>query len=115
MGTFICGQPHVCGAFDDRLLAHLRAVMTAKLRRGESFLFTWTDDTRGHDVTQSLWMHPAVGMQFVFEGTQPQPLNRAWLEALAASANSASGLTTVPEPATTHAQGQRITRGVRRF
>jgi len=30
--------------FDDRVLAHLQLVIGAKLRRAESFYFSWRDD-----------------------------------------------------------------------
>lgn len=30
--------------FDDRLLTHLQIVIGMKLRRGESFMFSWKDD-----------------------------------------------------------------------
>lgn len=63
MGTFTYGPTTTGVAFDDRLLAHVRAVTVTKLRRGESFLFTWLTDAE--PVTQhSVWMHPAVAMTF---------------------------------------------------
>lgn len=41
--------------FPDRLLAHLQPVFTAKMRRGERFLFTWDDPvTNGGQATQHL-------------------------------------------------------------
>ncbi|KFF58097.1 ATP-dependent DNA ligase, partial [Cryobacterium sp. MLB-32] len=30
--------------FDDRVLAHIQLVIGTKLRRGESFYFSWRDD-----------------------------------------------------------------------
>ena len=46
MGKFIYDSM-VKVDFEGRLLAHLQLVIGAKLRRGESFHFTWKDDTDG--------------------------------------------------------------------
>ena len=46
MGTMTYDSKLVA-TFDDRVLAHLQVVIWAKLRRGESFSFTWTDSQRG--------------------------------------------------------------------
>ena len=35
---------------------------------------------------------------FSFHGNRPPTINRAWIESLMASANSASGLRVLPEP-----------------
>ena len=43
MGRFTYG-PKITVDFDDRVLAHLQTVIAAKIRRGESFMFTWIDD-----------------------------------------------------------------------
>ncbi len=43
MGKFIY-DGNIKVDFEDRLLAHLQAVIMAKVRRGESFPFTWKDD-----------------------------------------------------------------------
>ena len=80
---------------DDRLLAHLQVVIVDKLRRQESFSFSWSDD--GHHST--VWVHPMVPLQFVFEGNRAPALNRVWLEQLSETANSVGGLQALPEPA----------------
>lgn len=98
MGTFTYGPTAIDVTLDDRLLAHLRAVIVSKLRRSECFLFTWTDGTGPVPVQESLWVHPAVGLRFRIEQPATIGLNRAWVEALTQAANSPSGLTTVPEP-----------------
>lgn len=96
MGTLTYGALGTVVTFDDRVLAHLRAVITAKLRRDEKFTLSWENAETG--ATETLWCHPAIALQFsvTFAG----PLNRAWVEALSTSANSASGLRLLPEPAT---------------
>ncbi|WP_111719934.1 hypothetical protein [Homoserinimonas sp. OAct 916] len=99
MGKFIYGTPSLTVEFDDRVLAHVKVVITTKLRRGESFLFNWeygTDSGSGHS---SVWLHPAIPLQFEFADAGEQKMNREWLEELLRAANSNSGLRLVPEPA----------------
>jgi len=83
--------------FDDRVLAHLQVVIGAKLRRGESFHFSWT---MGENVPgrTTLWLHPTVPLVYTFSDNSEPRLNRLWIEALMASANSAAGLHIVDEP-----------------
>ena len=83
---------------DDRVLAHLQVVIINKLRRRESFTFTWRDEGGSDSVC---WFGPAIGLEFVYSGNRHPLLNREWLEALARSANSNSGLMVMPEPAPT--------------
>ena len=82
---------------DDRVLAHLQVVVIDKLRRLESFTFTWHDGT--HEAV--CWMGPSIPLEFVFAGNRRPLLNRGWLELMAISANSNSGLIVMPEPAPT--------------
>jgi hypothetical protein len=84
--------------FDDRALAHLQAVITAKLRRGESFTLMWKDDVSIGDGRTAIWLHPQCSLQFKYYGGRAPTLNKAWLEALTYTANSATGLYVVPEP-----------------
>ena len=83
---------------EDRLLAHLQFVIGNKLRRGESFFFTWKEDPSLGDGRRTVWMHPQCLMSFHYFGSRTPPLNREWLEALALVANSPQGLYVVPEP-----------------
>ncbi|MEI3845260.1 MULTISPECIES: DUF7882 family protein [unclassified Microbacterium] len=85
--------------FDDRVLAHLQVVIGSKLRRGESFFFTWRDDASVGDGRTSVWMHPQVPMVYKYFGSRQPRLNVAWIDALAYTANSPHGLYLVPEPA----------------
>lgn len=84
--------------FDDRLLFHLQAVIAAKLRRGESFLFTWVDDDSIGDGRTSIWVHPHAHLSFKYFGKRPAALNRTWIEHLMITANSVGGLQVLPEP-----------------
>ncbi|MCS5714918.1 ATP-dependent DNA ligase [Herbiconiux sp. CPCC 205716] len=84
--------------FDDRVLAHLSTVITAKLRRGECFSFSWKDDPAAGDGRTSIWLHPTIPIVFKFYGGRAPVLNRAWVEALMLTANSPHGLHLVNEP-----------------
>lgn len=80
--------------FDDRVLAHLQAVVATKLRRQEGFLLIWTDRTGGTTATlRSIWLDPSISLQFVFTHPQLPELNRDWLTILTEKANSNTGLT----------------------
>lgn len=85
--------------FDDRTLAHLQLVIGNKLRRGEPFHFTWRDDPSIGDGRTTVWLHPGCGLVYKFYGGRKPQLNPAWIDALAFTANSQSGLYLVPEPA----------------
>lgn len=97
MGT-LTYDSRVTASFDDRILAHLQTVIWAKLRRGESFPFTWTDPMRSGLGRTSIWLSPSVSLTFEYFGGRQPRLNPAWIEALTKSANSPGGLTLVPEP-----------------
>lgn len=97
MGKFIY-ESAVRVDFDDRALAHLQLVISTKLARGESFHFSWKDDPSIGDGRTSVWLHPRSTLAFKFYRSARPPLNRAWVEALAATANRPQGLTLVDEP-----------------
>lgn len=84
--------------FEDRLLAHLQAVIMAKVRRGESFPFTWKDDVSTGGGRTTVYVHPNVSMVFKFHGSRTPQLSTAWLHALTYTANSGRGLYVVAEP-----------------
>lgn len=99
MGLFIYGSAGFSVDFDDRTLIHLQLVVGPKLRRDESFFFTWSGETgSGHGRT-SLWLDRSVPMIFQCVSDQRYDINRDWLEVLTISANSAQGLQLVAEPA----------------
>lgn len=84
--------------FDDRVLAHLQVVIVAKLRRQESFAFSWSNAREDGSGRASVWLHPAIPLVFTFHGSRVPTLSRAWIDALMSSANSSGGLRVVPEP-----------------
>jgi hypothetical protein len=98
MGKLIYGNDSSI-VLDDRLLAHLKVAVIAKLRRDEKFSLSWMHDDGGGRST--IWVHPGIPLRFQFDGSRAPVLNRAWVEALVMSANSTGGLQLVPEPAAT--------------
>ncbi|WP_378146304.1 ATP-dependent DNA ligase [Cnuibacter sp. UC19_7] len=99
MGKFLCG-PHVAVEFDDRVLAHLQVVIGAKVRRGESMLFSWRDSADSGDGRTTTWIHPMVDLTFKYYGHRRPQINNAWVDALMLEANKPGGLQLVAEPAT---------------
>ncbi|MEX1078554.1 MAG: ATP-dependent DNA ligase [Homoserinimonas sp.] len=98
MGKFIYGTPSISVDFDDRVLAHLKVVILSKVRRGESFTFSWEYTVAAGSGHSSIWIHPAIPLQFDFSGGREPRLNRAWVEELVRLSNSAAGLRVTPEP-----------------
>lgn len=97
MGTLYYGGSATPIHIDDRALAHLKAVLATKLRRGESFTLSWRhpdDEPRGRST---IWLHPSIPIRFVFDDPEPTELSRDWIEDLAQSANSSGGITLIPE------------------
>lgn len=84
--------------FDDRTLAHLQIVIGIKLRRGESFYFSWKDDGSVGDGRTSIWLHPTISLVYKYYGSRAPHINPAWIHALELSANTNAGLQIVPEP-----------------
>ena len=88
---------------EDRALTHVQLVITAKLRRGEPFSFTWGDDVSIGGGRTTVWIHAGSNLVFKYHGSRAPKVNRAWIDALAFTANSPSGLYLVheAEPGTT--------------
>lgn len=84
--------------FDDRTLAHLQVVIGNKLRRGESFHFTFRDDPTVGQGRTTVWVHPRSSLIYKYYGSRVPPLNMAWVDALSYAANSPGGLHVMPEP-----------------
>ncbi|RFA18055.1 DUF7882 family protein [Subtercola boreus] len=84
--------------FEDRVLAHIQIVIGAKLRRGESFNFSWRDDEAIGDGRTTVWVHPALPIVYKYNGGKMPRINPAWIQVLSDTANSNGGLQLVPEP-----------------
>lgn len=87
MGYLHYGNSAAAIEVDDARLAHLRAVVVAKLRRHEAFALTLSTSP---DAVETMWVHAGIPLRFVMdEGVR---LNRVVLAAMMAAANSAGGL-----------------------
>jgi len=95
MGKLIYGRREI--EIDDRTLAHLKIVILTKLRRNESFAFNHVRDPEEGSGRSTLWMHPALPLEFLFYGSRSPDFNREWVEAMLHSANSPEGLRILPE------------------
>ena len=83
---------------EDRTLAHLQVVIAAKLRRGESMMFSWRDPSETGDGRTSVWLHPVADLTFKYYGGRRPAINQAWVERLVLQANSPAGLQMIEEP-----------------
>lgn len=109
MGTLLYGTEAITIDFDDRALTHLQIVITTKLRRHESFLFSWSDGVALGSGRGSIWLHPQSILYYRFVGSRVPVVNQAWITELLKTANSGTGLVFTPEPSTT---GHPILRAV---
>jgi hypothetical protein len=98
MGKLLYSSTAMEIGFEDRALAHLQIVISAKIRRGEKFFFNWQDNISVGSGRSSIWVEPSIPLYFKFSGSKPVAINRAWVEALMTTANSSAGLTFLPEP-----------------
>ena len=98
MGKLVYGDSGTEIEFDDRVLTHLQIVIGAKLRRRESFFFSWKDDPAVGDGRSSIWLDSSVPLYFHYTRSTVPVINREWITAMTTSANSGSGLTFIEEP-----------------
>lgn len=92
MGTLFYGAGRLRVQIDDRTLLHVMIVTTSKLRRGESFLLSWSDDQRVGGGRSSVWLHPETDLHYKFDGARAAVVDQSWLEAMAGQAASSGGL-----------------------
>jgi hypothetical protein len=97
MGTFYYDSEFEA-EFADRDLVHLQIVIGAKLRRNESFHFSWRDSNSIGSGRTTAWMNPANSLRFAYVGRNAPDINSLWLRQLTESANSAAGLILTSEP-----------------
>jgi hypothetical protein len=74
---------------EDGDLAHLAAVVTAKLRRREPFLLTCRTET----TRQSIWIHESATLVYAYASAGAVDLDRSRLEAMVSDTNRPAGLT----------------------
>ncbi|MET4783690.1 ATP-dependent DNA ligase [Glaciihabitans sp. UYNi722] len=98
MGRLLYGSQGIEVQFDDRALQHLQIVITAKLRRHESFTFSWSDSAEVGSGRSTIWLDPSSTLYYRYSGSRTPSINRDWINSLMLSANSAGGLFFTPEP-----------------
>jgi hypothetical protein len=92
MGTLFYGADRTAIRVDDRILAHLRVVITAKMRRGEGFLLSWSDSLAIGDGRSSVWVHPACDLHYKFDGGTSPKLDPGLLDQLNVDSIQARGI-----------------------
>ena len=85
---------------DDRVLAHVKAVVTAKMRRGEGFLISWTDSGEVGHGRNSVWVHPECDLHYKFDADTPPKLDPAVLEEMNIQSIQARGIELADAPLT---------------
>lgn len=98
MGVLFYGSPAAPIEIEDRTLAHLKLVVTAKLRRGESFTLSWVHPEGQPGGRSTLWLHPAIPLRFMFDDPNPADISPEWIDQLARSAHSTGGIRLTAEP-----------------
>jgi hypothetical protein len=87
MGQLVYGHGDARVRLDDRTLAHVKTIALMKLRRNESFAITVRQDATA-DGRTTLWLHPAIALQFSFDTNEVGDMDRALLEELMHEANT---------------------------
>jgi hypothetical protein len=93
MGYLYYGDSDDPFELPDTLLAHLKVVITTKLRRRESFTLTWKHVDGAAHHRSALWLQEAIPLRFVFSSAEVTEVQPPVLQEFAQMANSANGLT----------------------
>lgn len=83
---------------EDRVLSHLQLVIAAKLRRNESFLFSYDHGSEAGSGRSSIWLNSSIPLHFRYWSKKRITLNRSWIDVLMAAANGTDGLRALAEP-----------------
>lgn len=97
MGSLYYGDSAEPINIEDRALAHLKIVISTKLRRNESFTLSWRHPDAEANGRSTIWLHPSIPLRFVFDSPEAPEISRQWVEDLANSASSSGGVTLVDE------------------
>lgn len=94
---------------DERLLAHLKIVISQKLRRSESFMLTWSRPSTAGSGQFAVWLSHSMSLHFRFAGSRPASLNQQWIHDLMQASFRVQGLNLddVAEPGEGTAGGGR--------
>lgn len=92
MGKLYYGLSTEAIEMPDRILAHLKVLVTTKLRRSESFALSW-DQLIGDRVQRtSIWLQPSIPLRFEVDAESSRCLDRNYLQDLAQAAQSSAGI-----------------------
>jgi hypothetical protein len=92
VGTLFYGASRTPIRIDDRILAHLKLVVTSKLRRNEPFLISWHDSADVGGGRSSIWVHPTCDLHYKFDGGSTATIDQDLIEAMSVAANAARGI-----------------------
>lgn len=87
MGRLVYGPQQRTLEIEDRVLAHLKIVILSKLRRRESFAFSWENPASEGSGRGSIWLSTEIPLEFQFTDEHGPLLNRAWIQQLSALAD----------------------------
>jgi hypothetical protein len=76
----------------DRVLAHLKIVISTKLRRSESFPLSWQYGSGPDAERSTIWLHAAIPLRFEVAAAAASDIDRAYLHELVTAANSSGGV-----------------------
>lgn len=88
MGRLYYGSSPDPIEMSDRVLAHLKVVISTKLRRSESFPLSWDRDGE----RSTLWLHCSIPLRFEVSAEAAGAIDRVYLNELAKAANSSGGI-----------------------
>ena len=108
MGQLFYGDTDRPIEIPDRLLAHLKVVITTKLRRAESFTLSWRHADGDAPGRSSLWLQEAIPLRFVFDDAEPEQLDGSVLQDMAHRATSSAGLTVTLDELTVVPERQKF-------
>lgn len=92
MGTLYYGASGRPIEMPDRILAHLKVLISTKLRRSESFPLSWDQIVDGAVERSSIWLHCSIPLEFRMDAEAASQLDRAYLQQLADAANTSAGV-----------------------
>lgn len=92
MGTLHYGATGEPIEMPDRILAHLKVLVSTKLRRNESFSLSWDRLRDGAVERSSIWLHCSIPLRFQIDAEAAKQLDRTYLQQLADQANSSTGV-----------------------
>ncbi len=97
MGIVYYGGGETPIHIEDGVLAHLKIVITTKLRRNESFTLSFQNSKDEPAGRTTVWLHPAIPLRFVFDDPVAPELDAQLIRDLANSANTSGGIALKPE------------------